>query len=113
MALTFSFNSVRDLMAKLEREAKALNDEAVTGDRFFNFAITGYSMIDWVKQVPSVPASAKQASAVQERMLVGVNVDTADLLRHWRPSHQSWPSWALPLWSMLRSDAPLERTRGR
>jgi hypothetical protein len=55
MALTFSFNSVRDLMAKLEREAKALNEEAVTGDRFFNFAITGYSMIDWVKKDPSVP----------------------------------------------------------
>jgi len=31
----------------------------------FNFVVTGYSMIDWVKNDPSVPATAKAASVVQ------------------------------------------------
>ncbi len=65
MALTFGFNSIRDLLAKLERDAKILEEKEVTGDAFFNFVITGYSMIDWVKKDPSVPASAKAASVVQ------------------------------------------------
>jgi hypothetical protein len=34
----------------------------VTSDRAFNFVITGYSMIDWIKNDPSVPPSAKAAS---------------------------------------------------
>ncbi|MGH6804172.1 MAG: hypothetical protein ACREC3_12520 [Methyloceanibacter sp.] len=65
MPLTFGFNSIRDLLAKLERDAKALDEDEVTGDRFLSFVLTGYSMIDWVKKDPSVPASAKQPSVVQ------------------------------------------------
>jgi hypothetical protein len=58
MTLTYGLSSARDLFAKLQRDAAAL-DEEVTSDRFFNFVITGYSMIDWVKNDPLVPASAK------------------------------------------------------
>jgi hypothetical protein len=32
----------------------------------FNFVVTGYSMIDWVKNDPSVPATAKAGSVVQD-----------------------------------------------
>jgi hypothetical protein len=60
MALTFGLISIRDLFAKLKRDASLL-DEEVTSDRFFNFVVTGYSMIDWVKNDPSVPSSAKAA----------------------------------------------------
>jgi hypothetical protein len=56
---------MRDLFAKLQRDADAL-DEEVTSDRLFNFVVTGYSMIDWVKNDPAVPASAKAAIAVQD-----------------------------------------------
>ena len=64
MALTFGFSSIRDVFSKLERDAAALAEE-VTGDGLFNFVITGYSMIDWVKNDPSVPVAAKAANVVQ------------------------------------------------
>lgn len=41
--------SSQDLFAKLQRDAALLVDDEVTTDRFFNFVITGYSLIDWVK----------------------------------------------------------------
>jgi len=58
MTLIFCLNSVRDLFAKLQRDSDAL-DEEVTSDGLFNFVVTGYSMIDWLKNDPAVPASAK------------------------------------------------------
>jgi hypothetical protein len=64
MALTFGFSSLRDVFAKLKRDAAAL-DEEVTSDGLFNFVVTGYSMIDWVKKDPSVPVAAKAGPLVQ------------------------------------------------
>ncbi len=64
MALTFSLLSVNDLFAKLQRDAAALEQE-VTSDRLFNFVVTGYSMIDWVKNDPKVPPAAKADPVVQ------------------------------------------------
>jgi hypothetical protein len=64
MTLTFGLTSIRDLQAKLQRDADTL-DEEVTSDRFFNFVVTGYSMIDWVKNDPSVPSTAKVPAIVQ------------------------------------------------
>ncbi len=43
--------SARELYAKLQRDAALLEGE-VTTDRFYNFVITGYSIIDWVKADP-------------------------------------------------------------
>jgi hypothetical protein len=63
MALTPGLHTVRDLFAKLERDAALLN-EAVTADRFFNFVVTGYSLIDWVQNDPDVPESAKAKAVV-------------------------------------------------
>lgn len=65
MALTFGFNTARDLRDKLERDAASLFDEAVTGDRFMNFVLTGYALIDWIKNDPAVPGAARQHSVVQ------------------------------------------------
>lgn len=65
MALTFGFNAIGDMLAKLERDAELLENEAVTGDRFMNFVLTGYAMIDWVKNDPTVPASSKQQAVIQ------------------------------------------------
>ena len=62
MVLSFGFSGIKDLFLKLEREATALNEE-VTRDRFFNFVVTGYSLIDWIKNDPSVPSSAKKSTA--------------------------------------------------
>lgn len=63
MTLTFGLTTVRDLFSKLERDADALDDE-VTSDRLFNFVVTSYSLIDWIKNDPLVPASAKASSAI-------------------------------------------------
>jgi hypothetical protein len=64
MALTFSLLSVRDLFAKLQRDAAALEEE-VTSDRLFNFVVTGYSMINWVEKDPKVPLAAKAVTAIR------------------------------------------------
>jgi hypothetical protein len=58
MSLTYGLQTARDLLEKLRRDAKLLDDE-VSSDRFFNFVITGYSLIKWVEKDPSVPVSAK------------------------------------------------------
>lgn len=53
-----SLRSATDLFGKLIRDTEIL-EEGVTSDRFFNFVVTGYSLIDWIKHDPTVPASAK------------------------------------------------------
>jgi hypothetical protein len=58
MSLTYGLSTAKELLEKLQRDA-ALLDEEVTSDRFFNFVVTGYSLIDWVKNDPVVPAAAK------------------------------------------------------
>jgi hypothetical protein len=58
MYLTYGLLSARSLYEKLQRDAEALKEE-VNSDRFFNFVVTGYSLIDWVKKDPSVPQTAQ------------------------------------------------------
>src|SRR5262245_23187408 len=60
MSLTFGLKTARDLLDKLKRDADLL-DEEVTSDRFFNFVVTGYSLVDWLKHEPSVPRAAIEA----------------------------------------------------
>ena len=64
MSLTFGFSSIKDVHAKLLRDAAMLGEE-VTSDALFNFVVTGYSMIDWVKNDPSVPSGAKTKIEVE------------------------------------------------
>jgi len=51
-----------DLFHKLQREVARL-DHAVTNDQFFDLVIS-YSLIDWVKNDPSLPAAARTAEAI-------------------------------------------------
>src|SRR5438128_7144141 len=55
--------SAADLLQKVRRDA-ALLDQEITSDRFFNFVVTAYSLIDWIKHDPTVPASAKTPSTI-------------------------------------------------
>jgi hypothetical protein len=57
--LGFNLRSARDLLGKVKRDAADL-DQQVTSDRFFNFVVTAYSLIDWIKNDPAVPPSAKK-----------------------------------------------------
>lgn len=61
MSLIAGLSSAKDLLAKLKGDADLL-DEEVTSDRFFNFVVTGYSLIDWVKNDPSIPAAVQTAA---------------------------------------------------
>jgi len=63
MSLTPGLGSAVDLFHKLQRDVGRLGNE-VTNDQFFNLVITGYSLIDWVKNDPSMPAAARTADAI-------------------------------------------------
>lgn len=58
MSLTPGLTSAADLFHKLQRDVGRLNHE-VTSDDFFDFVVTGYSLIDWIKNDPAIPAAAK------------------------------------------------------
>lgn len=60
-SLPIPLASPRDLFAKLKRDASLLVDDEVTTDRFFNFVITGYSLIDWIKADPAFAHLSPQA----------------------------------------------------
>jgi hypothetical protein len=60
--LTCGLKASRDLFERLKRDGRLL-DEEVTSDRFFNFVIAGYSLIDWVKHKPTVARSVSRASS--------------------------------------------------
>lgn len=63
MNLTPGLNCAVDLFHKLQRDVARL-DKEVTDDQFFNFVITGYSLIDWVKNDPSLPDSARTKEVI-------------------------------------------------
>ena len=56
MTLRFGLQSASDLSGKLQRDAEPLAQE-VTSDNFFNFVVTGYSLIDWVRHETSTQAN--------------------------------------------------------
>lgn len=63
MTLVPGLTTAVDLFHKLQRDARRLNAE-VTSDAFFNFVVTGYSLIDWIKNDPAIPATAKTTAEV-------------------------------------------------
>jgi hypothetical protein len=77
MALTFALSSIRDLFAKLERDA-ALLDEEVTADRAFNFVVTGYSMIDYGKDTSEGNSGLAVKFVVPSSTLVSLTKDIGD-----------------------------------
>lgn len=81
MTLTFGLQTPRDLLEKLKRDAVLL-DEEVTSDRFFNFVVTGYSLIDWVKNY--IPSLKKHADAMRRNHWVGICGDLANAGKHFK-----------------------------
>jgi hypothetical protein len=63
MTLTPGLASAVDLFHKLQRDIGRL-DKEVTGDCFFDFAITGYSLIDWVRNDPSLLAAVRSQTEI-------------------------------------------------
>ena len=86
MTLTYGLRTPRDLFEKLMRDAALLNDE-VTSDRFFNFVLTGYSIIDWLKHEPSV--SAGDVQSMYKNPWIRVCGELANASKHFKLDKQS------------------------
>lgn len=82
MSLTFGLKTPRDLLGKLRRDAYLL-DQEVNSDRFFNFVVTGYSLLDWVKKLPTTDAVAKKAvEALYTNQWIAICGDLANSVKH-------------------------------
>jgi hypothetical protein len=82
MGLTYGLKTPKDLLAKLNREHVRLERE-VTSDDFFNFVVTAYHIIDWIKNDPSVPAEAKvEISSLYANTHIAVCRDIANASKH-------------------------------
>jgi hypothetical protein len=80
--LTANFTSFHHLHEKLLRDHDRLTDE-VTGDAFFDFTVTGYSLIDWVKKDPAVPlAASSSVTELYEDRWLKVCGDIATGMKH-------------------------------
>lgn len=78
----FAIHTARDLHAKLGRDASSLHDE-VSSDRLFNFFVTAWSLVDWIKRDDSVPAGAKAArDTIRTDPLLQVCRDLANGCKH-------------------------------
>ena len=81
-SLPIPLASPRDLFAKLKRDASLLVDDEVTTDRFFNFVITGYSLIDWIKADPAF--AHLSAQALYDNQWLKVCGDLATASKHFQ-----------------------------
>src|SRR6266487_1410203 len=82
MSLTYGMKTPRDMLAKLQRERARLDNE-VSGDNLFNFVVTAYHIIDWIKNDPSVPAPAKtEVVSMYGNTHVAVCRDLANASKH-------------------------------
>jgi len=103
MTITSGFKSISDLHGKLKRD-KSLLGEEVTLDHLYNFFLTGYSVVDWVKNDPSVPKSAKEKSiidSIYKNQWITICGEIANANKHFQltkpnpttksvTSHQGW-----------------------
>jgi hypothetical protein len=80
--MAFAITTSRDLLAKLERDAGALHQE-VSSDRLFNFVVTAWALVDWIRWDPKVPAAAKAArGTLSNEALLQLCRDLANGCKH-------------------------------
>lgn len=80
--LTYRLNSTHDLLEKLRSDVKLL-EEQVTSYRFFNFVITGYHIIDWIKNDERIQESTRKAAMeMYKNEYVSICRDLANASKH-------------------------------
>jgi len=80
--LTCKLNGPCDLLEKLRNDVVLLEDQ-VTSYRFFNLAITGYHIIDWIINNRSVSATTREAvKNMRENKYISVCRDVANASKH-------------------------------
>jgi len=87
--LTFKLNSPRDLLEKLRNDVVLLEDE-VTSYRFFNLAVTGYHIIDWIKNNETVSDDTRKAvEEMYKDEYLSICRDLANAIKHWKLDYKS------------------------
>ena len=81
MLLIPGISTAKDLFEKLKRDA-AILDKEVSSDAFFNFVITGYSLIDWVKKDSSIPHAKADIDALYSNKWLKICGDLATSAKH-------------------------------
>jgi hypothetical protein len=82
MSLRYGLQTPRDLLGKLQRERARLQTE-VTSDDFFNFVVTCYHLIDWIKNDPSIPNDSKEAvKRAYSNTYIAASRDLANASKH-------------------------------
>jgi hypothetical protein len=72
----------RDLLEKLKRDADLLN-QGMTSDRLFNFAVTGYSIIDWIENDTFIKEAVRLAvSEMRQDQWIKICGDIATACKH-------------------------------
>ena len=80
--LTYKLNCPYDLLEKLRSDLKLL-EEQVTSYRFFNLVVTGYHIIDWVKNSKNTSEATKEAvKKMYEDQYISICRDLADACKH-------------------------------
>lgn len=83
-ALTYSFQTAKDMLEKLRREHQRLQTE-VTGDNFFNFVATGYHLAEWVERDPSISGTAKNdVASVRATTSIATCRDLTNASKHFK-----------------------------
>ena len=92
MSRTYGLRTSKDLLAKLERDAQLLQEE-VSSDRFFNFVVTAYSLVDWIGNDPAVPASAKTAlTQFRHKSEIEICRELANASKHFQLDPRRYPN---------------------
>ncbi|MBN1411670.1 MAG: hypothetical protein JW969_12555 [Spirochaetales bacterium] len=82
MDLRYGFNNAKDLLSKLKRDISLL-DEQVTGDRFFNFIITAYHLLEWIKNDESLSLEVRnEVECIYDNKYFIICHDIANASKH-------------------------------
>jgi hypothetical protein len=70
------------MLDKLRRDHRRL-EKQITPDRVFNFVVTGFHVIDWIKNDPTTSAATKKAvRAMYRRRCISICRDLANASKH-------------------------------
>jgi len=80
--ITYKLSCPYDLLEKLRADVE-LFEKQVTTYRFFNLVVTGYHILDWIKNTESIPTTTREAvKNMYENEYISVCRDVANASKH-------------------------------
>ena len=87
--LTCKLYSCCDLLEKLRSDLKLLQEQ-VTSYRFFNFVITGYHIIDWIKNGDRIQESTRSAATeMRKNEYISICRDLTNASKHFKLNYKN------------------------